>query len=118
MLPEGDRAIWATAMYAGLRRGESMALRVDRIDMDANVIHVKRGGDMIEGEIETKGRNRRRVPIASVLREHLLSHLMRSGRRGDQLVFGVTERSPLSRGGSRSAQTRRGRRLSSPDHPA
>ncbi len=68
---------------------------------------------MIEGEIETKGRNRRRVPIASVLREHLLSHLMRSGRRGDQLVFGVTERSPLSRGGSRSAQTRRGRRLSS-----
>lgn len=61
----------------------------------ANVIHVERGWDMVEGEIATKGRNRRRVPIPSVLREHLLAHLMRSGRRDDQLVFGETERSPI-----------------------
>jgi hypothetical protein len=27
-LPECDRPLWATAMYAGLRRGELMALRI------------------------------------------------------------------------------------------
>src|SRR3954447_16952763 len=26
LVPEGDRAIWGTAMYAGLRRGELLAL--------------------------------------------------------------------------------------------
>jgi integrase len=26
-LPESDRALWATALYAGLRRGELLALR-------------------------------------------------------------------------------------------
>lgn len=32
-LPEQDRALWATAMYAGLRRGELMALRWDHLDL-------------------------------------------------------------------------------------
>jgi integrase len=95
-LSDEDRAIWATAMYAGLRRGELRALRAESIDLDANVIHVNRGWDDKEGEISTKGNNRRRVPIATVLREHLLAHLMRSGRRGDQLVFGETERTPFA----------------------
>jgi hypothetical protein len=31
-VPEADRAVWATAMYAGLRRGEIMALRWTDID--------------------------------------------------------------------------------------
>ena len=48
-----------------------MALRVDRIDLEAGVIHVERGWDAKEGEIETKARNRRKVPIPSVLREPL-----------------------------------------------
>jgi integrase len=32
---EDDRAVWATAFYAGLRRGELMALRDEAIDLDA-----------------------------------------------------------------------------------
>ena len=32
-VPDGDRAIWATAFYAGLRRGELQALRVQAIDL-------------------------------------------------------------------------------------
>jgi integrase len=32
-LQDRDRALWATAMYAGLRRGELMALRIDDIDL-------------------------------------------------------------------------------------
>jgi integrase len=94
-LPEGDRALWATAMYAGLRRGELRALRVDRIDLDANVIHVECGWDDLEGEQETKGRNRRRVPIPTALRDELLPHLMRTGRRDRALAFGDTATEPF-----------------------
>jgi integrase len=68
-LPDHDQALWATAMYAGLRRGELRALRVDRIDFEAGVIHVERGWDDQEGEIATKGRKRRRVPIPGALRQ-------------------------------------------------
>src|SRR5262245_648863 len=34
-LPEQDRALWATAFYAGLRNGELRALRVEDIDLEA-----------------------------------------------------------------------------------
>jgi integrase len=95
-LPDSNRAAWATAMYAGLRRGELRALRVRRIDLETNVIHVERGWDDKEGEIATKGRRRRTVPIPSVLREHLLARMMRSGRREDDLVFGETATAPFS----------------------
>jgi integrase len=97
-LPDRDRANWATAFYAGLRRGELRALRVRNFDLDADVIHVERGWDDVEGEIATKGRNHRRVPIPSVLREELLAHLMRTGRRADPdaLVFGETATQPFA----------------------
>ena len=94
-LPDGDRPIWATAMYAGLRRGELKALRVSRLDVKAGVIRVERGWDDKAGEIETKGRNRRRVPIPGALREVLLPYLMQSGRRGDELLFGRTASDPF-----------------------
>ena len=67
-LPEGDRATWGAAMYAGLRRGELMALRVNRIDLDANVIRVERVWDMKAGEIATKNWKDRNVPITAPLR--------------------------------------------------
>jgi integrase len=97
-LSDDDRAVWATAFYAGLRRGELRALRVRNIDLDANVIRVERGWDDKEGEIATKGRRRRNVPIPSLLREHLLAHLMRTGRRGDPdaLLFGSTAAEPFA----------------------
>lgn len=65
------RPIWATAMYAGLRRGELRALRFGSIDLGGGLIRVERGWDDIEGEIPTKNRSNRRVPIPSVLRDHL-----------------------------------------------
>ncbi len=38
-----DRPIWATAFYAGLRRGELQALRVCDVDFETNVVAVERG---------------------------------------------------------------------------
>jgi integrase len=78
-LPE--RAAWATALYAGLRRGELAALRREDVDLANGVIHVHRSWDPVEGEIETKGRRRRRVAIPGELRDHLLDQLAHAGQR-------------------------------------
>jgi len=84
-----DRPVWATAFYAGLRRGELQALRVCDIDLKANLIAVERGWDQVEGAIEPKSRaGRRTVPLLAVLRDYLTQHLRRMGRSGDDLVFG------------------------------
>jgi integrase len=60
-----DRALWATALYGGLRRGELQALRWQDVDLASGVIRVERAWDVREGEIEPKSRaGRRTVPIA------------------------------------------------------
>jgi integrase len=85
-LPESDRALWATAFYAGLRRGELQGLRWDDVDLASGVIRIERGWDAAEGEIEPKSSaGRRKVPITAVLRDHLDEHRLRSG--GEGFVF-------------------------------
>jgi integrase len=86
-LPETDRALWAAALYAGLRRGELRGLRWQDVDLAKGVLHVERGWDEIEGPIAPKSRKgRRAVPIADALREHLVARKLRSGGTG--LAFG------------------------------
>ncbi|MEA2201899.1 MAG: hypothetical protein QOI89_2495 [Solirubrobacteraceae bacterium] len=92
--PRQDRAMWATAMYAGLRRGELQALRIEDVDLGAGVIHVRRGWDQYEGEITTKSGKARKVPIAGALRDHLDEHLLSLAWR-EGLVFGVSATSPF-----------------------
>jgi integrase len=43
-LPAGERAMWACAFYAGLRRGELRALRWSDVDVPGRVIRVQRAG--------------------------------------------------------------------------
>jgi integrase len=94
---EDERALWATAFYAGLRRGELRALRWSRVDLDARVIHVSRGWDAIEGEQETKSAaGKRRVPILDPLAAELVAHKARTGRTGNALVFGRTATTPFN----------------------
>jgi integrase len=88
--------VWATAFYAGLRRGELMALRDQAVDLDAGEIRVVAGWDAVEGEQPTKGRERRTVPIIGELRSILAAHRLRMGRRGMDLLFGETETSPFA----------------------
>ncbi len=44
-LPEGDRAIWATALYAGLRSGELQGLDWGAVDLAGGTIAVERAYD-------------------------------------------------------------------------
>lgn len=94
-LPEADRALWATAMYAGLRLGELRALRDEDVDLQAGVIRVERSWDKAEGLIEPKSRaGRRKVPIVAALRVHLAAHKLR--RTGSEFFFSDRDR-PFSR---------------------
>jgi integrase len=96
-VPERDRPVWATAMYAGLRLGELRALRVQDVDLAGGLIRLERGWDAAEGAIELKSRaGRRKVPIPAVLRDYLTEHLARSGRQGSDLIFGNTPGTPFT----------------------
>lgn len=91
-----DRALWATAGYAGLRRGELRGLRWEDVDLAAGLIRVERGWDDEEGEIEGKTRAARRtVPLVAELRRELVAHKLRTGRDGSALVFGLTATRPF-----------------------
>ena len=93
-------------MYAGLRRGELLALRWEDVDLAAGVIHVERSWDAKEGVVAPKSRAARRtVPIAGVLREHLVQHALRSGRRTSASSSARARRSRSRRRTSASGRT-------------
>jgi integrase len=93
---ERDRAVWATALYAGLRLGELQGLRSEDVDLQAGVIRVERSWDKREGAIEPKSRaGKRKVPIVAALRAHLAAHMLRRGNAAG-LFFGEGER-PFNR---------------------
>lgn len=95
-LPAEDRALWATAMYAGLRRGELRGLRWSDINLETGIIRVERGWDDSQGEIEAKTRaGRRTVPILSRLRRELIAHKLRTARDAEALVFGSSPKVPF-----------------------
>ncbi len=98
VLPDGDKPLWALALFAGLRRGEIMALRWEDVDLAAGVIRVERSWDA-QGRVfvEPKSRaGRRKVPIAGVLRDILVERKMNAsgelvvGRRGGTRPFNDT----------------------------
>lgn len=75
-----DQPLWAMAFYTGLRRGELMALRWDRVDLASGVVWVSRSYDPETGATgEPKSSaGKRPVQIPGVLRELLLAHKMRA----------------------------------------
>ena len=90
-----DRALWATALYAGLRRGELQALRWEDVDLAGGVIHVRLSWDPQAGEIAPKSRaGIRRVPIPARLRDELVEHRMTSGDL--ERVFGRADGRPFN----------------------
>jgi integrase len=94
-LPEDDRALWATAFLAGLRRGELRALRA--VDVNETVVHIEYGWDDKKGQQAPKSlASRRDVPLTEALRRYLLPHLERTGRTGEDLVFGRSPTEPFT----------------------
>jgi integrase len=83
-------------MYAGLRRGELLALRWDDVDLAAGVIRVERSYDAKEHVVvEPKtSAGRRTVPIVGVLRDILAEHRAATADDGG-LVFGPSPIRPL-----------------------
>jgi len=78
-LPQADQALWATALYAGLRRGELQALTWNDINLDEGVIDVTHSWDRRAGLIEPKSRSgKRRVPLTTTLRKYLVAHRLRT----------------------------------------
>jgi integrase len=60
-------------------------------------IRVERGWDDVDGAIAPKSeKGTRRVPVAGELRRYLLAHKMRTGRDGDELLFGRTAGEPFT----------------------
>jgi integrase len=95
-LPLADRALWATALFAGLRLGELQALRWEDVDLAGGRIHIERSWDPRVGPIEPKSRaGRRTVPMAAMLRDHLVEHRMRTAANAE-LVFARTDGRPLN----------------------
>jgi integrase len=94
-LPVDVRPIYATAAYAGLRRGELRALRVS--DVNEVYLWVERSWDDKAGVIDPKSKaGRRHVPLPATLRAILTEHIERTGRSGDELVFGRTATEPFT----------------------
>jgi len=95
-LPVGEQALWGTALYAGLRRGELKALRCDDLYFDEDEIEVREGWDDVEGPRGTKSdAGERRAPMVGILARYLRAHLLATGRRGSDLVFGRTATLPF-----------------------
>jgi integrase len=87
-LEPADRAIYATALYAGLRAGELQALHWDDIDLQTNLIHVHRNWDRHHGFVAPKSRaGTRRVPITPTLGRELINHRLQQGTGGQGFVF-------------------------------
>jgi len=92
-LHDCDRPIWATAFYAGLRRGELQALRGSDIDLGRAEIHIHRSWDQHEGPIAPKSKaGIRTVPILTVLRDRLDAHDLPAG---SVLAFGRENGQPF-----------------------
>jgi len=99
VLPDDDRALWATAFFAGLRRGELMALDVNHVfetNGVASTIAVERSYDPVAARyISPKSHaGTRRVPVTQELRGHLATHGRGLGR-GTGLLFGRTATRPF-----------------------
>lgn len=88
VLREDDRAVWAAAMYGGLRLGELQALRDEDVDLAAGVLRVERAYDDKSAVfVEPKSHaGRRTVPIVAALRVQLAARKLRRG--GGELFFG------------------------------
>ena len=90
-LPAFEQALYGTALYAGLRRGELAALRWSEADLAARTLRVERSWDFVAREFVAPKSvaGLRVVPMTERLRELLVEHGIATRAGGDDLVFGA-----------------------------
>jgi integrase len=95
-LAENDQALWATALYAGLRNGE---LRAFKLENDhGTYLEVECAWDDVAGEIEPKSKaGARKIPVCDHLRHYLDAQIARLGR-DTGLLFGEDTTTPFDYG--------------------
>jgi integrase len=100
-LPLKDRAIWATALYAGLRYGELRALRWGAVDLAGGTIRVRESWDAKEGPIAPKTRtSHRTTPIPGVLRDCLMDRKLSADETAaESVVFPGDDGKPFHAAG-------------------
>lgn len=89
-LETSDQAVWATALYVGLRRGELQELRWEDLELDRGIGRCSRAWDD-EGKclVATKTEaGVRMFPLVERVRQRLIKHKLATGRGGFDLVFG------------------------------
>lgn len=86
-----DRALWAAALYAGLRAGELRALKWKHVDLTASRITVCESMDdkRVTGDPKSRA-GTRRVPITLHLRKQLVALRAEGDGAPDAYVFGET----------------------------
>jgi integrase len=96
-VPAEDRALWATALYAGLRYGELRALRWGAVDLAGGTIRVRESWDAKEGSIPPKSKtSQRTTPMPGLLRDLLMDRKLTASESGeDVLVFGTSVETPF-----------------------
>lgn len=89
-LPTKYQALWATALYIGLRRGELQGLRWSDLDLERGIGRCERAYDDEAGEVlrPKTDAGARMFPIIGRVRKRLIAHKLATGRSGDDLVFG------------------------------
>jgi integrase len=93
-----EEALWATALYAGPRKGALQALRIEDIDLGAGTIAVSRGWDEVEGVIEPKSKAGTRITLlCDHLSVFLEAHLAGLGWSAG-LAFGESATRPFDYG--------------------
>jgi integrase len=101
---EQDRAVWATAMLAGLRRGELMALRVTDVDLKAGRLRVERvlrpGGAGVPAAREPAG-----TPARTDLIDARAVPTPARARPSRRAAVGASAERPFTAGRFRSART-------------
>ena len=90
MVHAGDTIVWDNR---DMFRHSATAKGAFDIDLPAGLVYVRKGWDQEEGEIEPKSEAGNRViPLLAILRRFLEDHLERTGRSGEDRIFGREDR--------------------------
>jgi integrase len=109
-IPARHRCMVMTLVETGMRWGEVQALRVDDLDVEGELVHVRASVAEVPASITgeryifgpTKANRLRQVCVDSACVDAIMAHVEARGLSGRDLLFGVTPARPMSRNNFRT----------------